>query len=345
MASALLAAGSGRESLWLRRRYGAKFAWFLEAATATLVLVAATAATFALQDSLWVIAALTVSFMGALFIARRPIPLAAAMVVVFVGLTMSGPDTVYRERTFYGSYKVTEQDGVRKLAHGTTLHGSQFIGANATTPTTYYSRTGPVGDIFREYDNFDDIAVVGLGTGTIAAYGEADQSLTFYEIDPKVVDIARDPRFFTYLVDAAAKVQTEVGDGRLSLAGAAKGSYELIVLDAFSSDSIPVHLLTQEAFEVYADALAPDGVLMVHVSNRIFDLEPVVAGSGSHIGWAVAVGFGEADGDRATPSEWIALAPSAKDLEPLLRLGNWRPARAETLLWTDDYSSVLTALR
>lgn len=345
VASALLAVGTGRESVWLRRRYDTRFVWFLEAAIAALALLAFKAGTFAMSGSPWVVVALTATFVGACFIARRPAPLAAGLAIILFGLALSGPETLYRERTFYGSYKVTEQDGVRKFTHGTTLHGSQSIGANELSPTSYYARSGPVGDIFREYESRDNVAIVGLGVGTIAAYGTPGQTFTFYEIDPKVVDIARDPELFTFLSNSAAEVRTVIGDGRLRLAEAAAGSYDMLILDAFSSDSIPVHLLTQEAFEIYADTLAPDGILMVHVSNRIFNLEPVIAASGEHINWTVAAGFGEGDQEQATPSEWIALTRSEEDLEPLLGLDNWRWAHKESLVWTDNYSSVLTALR
>ena len=129
------------------------------------------------------------------------------------------------------------------------------------------------------------MAVVGLGTGTVAAYGQPGQRMTFFEIDPEIVRIARDPKLFSYLADSDATIETVVGDGRLGVAKAENGSFDLIVLDAFSSDAIPVHLLTEEAMRTYMDRLAPGGLLVVHISNRVFDLEPCSparrSGSGS----------------------------------------------------------------
>ena len=229
------------------------------------------------------------------------------------------PTHLYRDRTFYGSYSVTEDDGARLFSHGTTVHGSQRPGADSREPTTYYARSGPVGDVFREYPDLPQVGVVGLGIGTLAAYGTPGQEFTFYELDPEVVRVATHTGLFTYLADSDARIQTVVGDGRLRLAERQSGTYDLLMLDAFSSDSIPVHLLTQEAFDLYADVLAPDGLLLVHVSNRVFDLEPVVAAAGDHLGWAVAVGLGAGDQRGATASEWIAVAASSSRLDTARR--------------------------
>lgn len=345
-ASALLAVGSGARP-WglLARRYHPAFVIFLETSLAALLLFAAVAGMSALRNTPWMALALLGVLGLSVLLARRPLSLALAVALVLVTLTVAGPAHLYRDRTFYGSYTVTEAAGVRTFSHGTTVHGTQHVGDQSREPTTYYARSGPVGDVYRELPRFPRVGLVGLGAGTLAAYGQEGQAFTFYELDPEVVRIARDPALFTYLADSDADVRTVVGDGRLRLAEAEPGSYDLLVLDAFSSDSIPVHLLTREAFELYRRVLAPDGVLLVHVSNRVFNLEPVVAAAGDNLGWSVAVGSGRADALGATQSEWIALAATQSRLAPLLTLENWRQPRPARQVWTDDYSSVLTVLR
>ena len=188
-------------------------------------------------------------------------------------------------------------------------------------------------------------AIVGLGTGTVAAYGQPGQRMTFFEIDPEVVRIARDPNLFTYLADSDATVETVVGDGRLGLAKTGTGSFDLIVLDAFSSDSIPVHLLTEEAMRTYVDRLAPGGLLLVHISNRVFDLEPVLASAAERLGLSAVTRHGGGGADGATPSDWVALGRDASDVAPLTALPGWRELGARQVHWTDDYSSILSVLK
>lgn len=298
-----------------------------------------------------VVALVLVAVLGlGVWVSVLPRAVLVACLIVYVGLAVAGPsETLTRARSFYGSYEVTLQDGQHLLSHGTTRHGSQFVDeADRARPTTYYSPTGPLGDVFglRGADAFDRVAVVGLGAGTIAAYGRPGQTMTFIEIDQGIVDLARDPRLFTYLRDSDAEVRTVVGDGRLRLEERAPGSFDLLVLDAFSSDSIPIHLLTQEAFEVYRDRLTPDGVLLVHISNRVFDLEPVVAGANSRLGWAAAVGHGGGDAPGGSSSVWVALSPDVAVVDTLLGAPGWRRLdAARQVRWTDDYSSILSVLK
>jgi hypothetical protein len=167
--------------------------------------------------------------------------------------------------------------------------------------------------------------------------------LTFFEIDPEIVDIARDRQFFTYLSDSKADVGTVVGDGRLEIAAEPKGSFDLVVLDAFSSDAIPMHLLTVEAMRTYADRLGPDGLLAVHISNRVFDLEPVLAGAARELGWTGAVGYG-GTGDGALPSKWVVLSPSRETARAFAGSPGWKALDGPTVTWTDDYSSLLSVL-
>jgi hypothetical protein len=168
-----------------------------------------------------------------------------------------------------------------RLVHGTTLHGLQQWDPPSDEPMTYYHRTGPIGQVFAAdlpAIRRGRFAFVGLGSGSLAAYGKPGQTITFYEIDPAIVRIASDPDYFTYLSDCKAKVDVVVGDARLKLEDHARlGEYGLIVVDAFSSDAIPIHLLTKEAIQLYFGKLANDGVIALHLSNRYLDLPRVVS--------------------------------------------------------------------
>ncbi len=288
--------------------------------------------------ALWVV----VAFLGS----RRPGPLAVALGVSILALTLLGPSAIYQSRTFYGSYAVLDQGTYRQFVHGTTIHGLQLKGARSSEPTTYYSRSGPMGDAFSLPGHAaSDVGVVGLGVGTMAAYVGAGQAMTFFEIDPEVVRVAEDPKFFTYLSDSQADLDVVVGDGRLKLDGVDDGAFDTLVLDAFTSDAIPVHLLTHEAFDVYGRVLSQDGLLMVHITNRVLDLEPVVASAAAHLGWSVAVGDGGGDTEASTAARWLALSPDRANIDALVGRPGWRPVQSEQRAWTDDFSSVLTTLK
>jgi spermidine synthase len=239
--------------------------------------------------------------------------------------------------------------GYRTLTHGSTLHGAQALDpALRREPLTYYNRKGPLGDIFLSMGLSTRpwrIAVVGLGVGTTAAYASADEEWTFYEIDPGIERIARDTTLFTYLADSPADVRVVLGDARLSLARAPEGEYDLILLDAFSSDAIPVHLLTREALELYLSRLAPGGKIAFHTSNRYLDLEAVVAALARDGGLAAVEGRGPLGrrGAYEQSSVWVVVARSAADLRILAASQGWETAAAPAGLrpWTDDYSNLL----
>ena len=188
---------------------------------------------------------------------------------------------IARARSFYGVYFVANHGEYRVLVHGTTNHGAQSLRPQTKCiPLSYYFPTGPLGHLFRSFQGEQaksDIAVVGLGAGSTAGYAQPGQRWTFYEIDPTVERIARDPRYFTLLRDCAPQAQVILGDARISLAREPDGTHDLIILDAFSSDAIPVHLLTREALDLYFRKLSPHGVLAFHISNRYFDLRPVLS--------------------------------------------------------------------
>jgi hypothetical protein len=311
------------------------------AAAAALVVVL-----LASHEGAWVAgAALAGVALASYPLTRRPTALALSLVLALgVAAALDSQATVERSRTFYGSYSVEERGDSRVLVHGTTAHGSQFMAADERdVPTTYYARSGPIGDVFGSR-LFKRVGVIGLGAGTLAAYGTPGQEMTFFEIDPEIIRIASDPQLFSYLADSRARVRTVAGDGRLLMEKQAAGSFDLVVIDAFNSDAIPVHLLTREALRVYADTLADDGVLAIHISNRVFDLEPVLAGASRDLRWNALVGLG-GEGRGARESRWVLLTRDAEELARLRGLDGWRRVdTGDVVAWTDDYSSVLDVL-
>lgn len=258
-----------------------------------------------------------------------------------------------RTRSYFGVYTITRGPGVNELQHGTTLHGIQLTGTpeRERTPTTYYVPNSGVGEALRAvpalYGKSARVGIVGLGTGTLACYAQPGQQWRFYEIDPVVVRLARDSGAFTFLRRCAPDAQIVLGDARLSLSHEATGSLDLLALDAFSSDAVPMHLMTREAFDTYGRVLGRRGLLLVHISNRYLDLGPVVAKTAT--GWMAAqlayqpVGNGAAD----SGSVWIALTRDPDVLGELLGSGGyWEPLPiTDTAPWTDDYASILPVLR
>ena len=281
---------------------------------------------------------------------------AAALVLAPMLGRTDETDLVYRARSFFGVYEVRRNGRYHTLTHGTTLHGGQSLNpVFRREPLTYYHRGGPLGQLFAHVGDTTTprhVAVVGLGTGTAACYARPGDRWTFYEIDPLVARIARDSALFSYIADCAPDARVVLGDARRELAAEPDHAYDLIVLDAFSSDAIPVHLLTREALALYLRKLAPDGVVAVHISNRYLDLQPVLTelARDQHVAgaWGTDVHFTEKDrGQLRSRSYWVALAPRAPSLARLTREPGWTPLppRAATALWTDDFSNVLRVFR
>lgn len=214
----------------------------------------------------------------------------AATLAVVLAATFVYPrgfrERLYSERTFFGVYRVarTMDGSAISLLHGTTIHGEQPLrdGERQPIASTYYHPRSPIGRIFeagRGDPRFRRVGLVGMGVGSLAAYAEEGARLTFHEIDPAIVRIASDPALFTYLSESAGEWDVKLGDGRRTMEDVPDGTYGVIVLDAFTSDAIPVHLMTVEAFELYKRKLAPGGLLAVHISNRYLDLRPIVTGA------------------------------------------------------------------
>jgi hypothetical protein len=290
---------------------------------------------------------------------RRPLRfgLGIAILLIVNAVPINTEDRViYADRSFFSVHRVVEEpDGrYRELIHGNTIHGRQDLdSARRTTPLTYFHRAGPLGAVFSDVlGPADDlrVGIIGLGTGTMACYKRPGERWTFYEIDPQVERIARNARLFTFLRDCAPKANVVLGDARLKLASAPDEEYGVLVVDAFSSDSIPVHLVTREALALYRSKLSSDGVLMFHISNRYLDLRPVLANLAADAGMVAQVGEDFEGGDDLegrTPSVWVAMAQDRSTLAPLSDAPMWRPLPPDPhgSLWTDDFSNVLSVFK
>ncbi|PZQ58497.1 MAG: hypothetical protein DI544_13875 [Sphingomonas taxi] len=263
-----------------------------------------------------------------------------------------------RLRSYFGVYTVAREPGRRTLIHGTTLHGVQLTGSPARerTPTTYYTPSSGVGRVMRAapllFGEDARIGVVGLGTGTLACYAQPGQRWRFYEIDPAMAALTR-ARRFTFVADCAPGAEIVLGDARLSLERAPPASLDILALDAFSSDAVPMHLLTREAFAGYARVLARRGVLAVHISNRFVNLGPVVAAAARAGGWRALIldhqpSAREEDEQGASPSSWIVLTRDPWTQALLAGDdGEWHVLRRRPGFapWTDDYATILPLLK
>lgn len=253
-------------------------------------------------------------------------------------------------RSFFGVHRVTiSPDGnLHNLTHGNTIHGTQNI-LHPRTPLTYYYPNGPIGQVMMKRPS-QNCAFVGLGVGSLAAYGQTGQHYTYFEIDPVVLNIARDSGYFSFLKDSHAKVDVVLGDARLTLAKQ-NDKYGLIVLDAFSSDAIPVHLLTEEAIKMYLSKLEPGGLLAFHISNRYVDLVPVLYAEAHDLGLYMESQQDGATAEEAAEgkkqSDYVLMGKDLGAFGTLLNDHNWdSPMDVDKVRpWTDDYSNVLGSLK
>ena len=278
-----------------------------------------------------------------------------------------------RTRSYFGVYTVIEGESPdrRILTHGTTIHGVQLLGEKSRTPTTYYVTGSGVGQAMLAvpelYGPNARVGVVGLGSGTLSCYARPGQSWKIFEIDPAVVSIARDSGKFTFLRQCLPHANIIIGDARLRLAEQPANSLDMLALDAFSSDAVPMHLMTAEAFDTYARVLAPNGLLLVHISNRFMALDPVVAAAAQRGGWHAAllhynpqttfVATRTRDGKTAVhsetevwdgASEWIILSRDRAMYDRVVSKDpNWQPLKPKPGFtgWTDNYASIVPVLR
>jgi hypothetical protein len=258
-------------------------------------------------------------------------------------------------RNFYGCLRVgdsgpaSDEEALRTLTNGTITHGEQFLNAKyRDDPTTYYGPDSGVGRAIQtgQERSSERVGVIGLGAGTLACYGRPEDSYRFYEINPLVIRVAQEQ--FTFLRDCPARLAVVPGDARLSLEREPAQNFDVLAVDAFSSDSIPVHLLTREAFALYFRHLNAHGVLAIHVSNRYLDLAPVVAGTAASLGKeARLVANDEDEENDILASEWVLVANRPDYFaDPSLRDHAQRIVASRRLrTWTDDYSNLFQILK
>lgn len=323
---------------------------------ATLPLVAATGV-FGVTD--WLALKLTMfALAAAVAVAlRRHLPAAAiAMAIVVVaGLYLIPTGDLLRDRSFFGTHRVMDADGMRQYANGTTLHGAERLadfGQPRPAPQFYYHRNGPMAQVLTSAvgAGAQRVGIVGLGVGALACYRQPGQDWTFYEIDAVVDRIARDPALFTFLSSCAPEAPTRLGDARMVLAQEGDGSrYDLLVIDAYGSDAVPMHLTTHEAMQLYLDRLSPDGVLLYHISNRYYAIERPLARSAAALGLVARVqdyAGNEAADPGDAPSRVVMLARSDAALGPLARDARWLPLAPDGgPVWTDDFANLLSILK
>ena len=289
-----------------------------------------------------------------LSLSRRPLRFGLAIGAIFLAslvISAQGGRVLDRERSFFGIYRVvaSEHGTLHELYSGTTLHGAERMQGSRPGVLSYYGRAGPAGQAFAALpaSTTQRVAAVGLGAGSLACLQRPGSQLTFFEIDPAVVRIARNPRHFTFLSHCPVRPAVIIGDGRRALAREPPGRFGLVVIDAFNSDAIPLHLITRQAIEVYRSRTTPRGALLFHLSNRYLDLEPVVGNIAAalhltcrHRRYTPA----KAQRDRGeTRSRWALLAGGPGDLGPIAADRRWKPCAVDrsARTWTDDYSSPL----
>ena len=287
--------------------------------------------------------------------------LTGAIIFLALGLHGLSSHTLYQERTFFGVLAVRESvltneqqqaETYHELFHGTTKHGAERLTDDAATiPYTYYSRPGPMGQLFKTFDTTNqhwNIGVVGLGAGALTCYAKEQQNWTLYEIDPLVVDIASNPDYFHYLQRCSQDSTLRIGDARLSLEKESNQHFDLLIMDAFSSDSVPTHLLTEEALKLYFDKLKPDGILAFHITNRHLLLKKVLSIHAEHLHLAALIQEFKPQqaSELIVATDWVVIAKKPETLAPLTisRLGTWQkmPLYFDMKPWTDDYTNIIS---
>jgi hypothetical protein len=352
LALALLLWASSRSEAWTLRAAVPKLAGV---AGVLIGLHAALGAAAGLGHIQWMLGLKVLAALLCFAARGRPLAmalLATAMLAASTNVTLR-PELA-RYRSFFGVHRIErdDSDSLHFLVHGNTDHGAQFTDPQRRRePLIYYSRTGPAGQALaalRRSAPLDPVGVIGLGAGAMACLGAAGEHWTFFEVDPAIAATARDPRYFTYLA-ACPVAEIVLGDGRLQVAKAPDGFYRLLVVDAFGSDAIPVHLLTREAMALYFARLQPGGVLLVHFSNRAIDLLPVLAALAADRGLAARWQFytpGASETGVST-SEWAIFARTEQDLGVLAADSRWVPLPVPDgrRVWTDDYANILSVIR
>ena len=293
------------------------------------------------------------------FFRERSVRFALGLAAVMLGSVYYSAHTdrtLHVVRNFFGTTRVTTDSmgRINSLYSGNTVHGSQFVEqSRRCEPLSYHHENGPLGQVMAVFNAApanSRVAVIGLGVGAMAAYSKPEQQWTFYEINPDVINIARDSQYFSYLRSCmSGSLNIVEGDARLNLQNAAPAYYGLIVLDAFSSDAIPVHLVTQQALDLYLSKLAQGGILAFHISNRSLDLKPILANLARSRN-LVCIGFDDlkpSSFEGKDPSQWVVMARSAPEISNLSINTQWQQlnGRKGERVWTDEFSNIVRAIR
>ena len=278
----------------------------------------------------------------------------AVVVVLALWLGVERSSMLFQDRSFFGLHQVYDKDGLRTYWNGTTVHGAQFLdeGEARPTPLLYYHPEGPMAQVVNGPlgQQAGTVGVIGLGIGALSCYARPGQDWHFYEIDQKVVDIALDPALFSFMPECGRQAQIHLGDARIVLQGQADLTYDVLVIDAYSSDAIPVHLATVEAVQLYTERLAADGVLVFHISNRFYDLAQPLAAIAQTLGLEGRMQERSSATIRATvgdaDSSVVVLARDAAALGEIASDPRWVALPSPRIpAWTDDHADLLAALR
>ncbi len=284
-------------------------------------------------------------------------PLTLLLIILFASSMeqkWTGRNVIYKKRNFYGIYQVYNTGRIRRFRHGATLHGTQIQDPEKpqyqSSPTTYYGYSSPVASVLGEQGNnynLHKIGVIGLGAGTLAAYTKPGQIMDFYELDPEVYKIAGS--YFTFLQYARGALSLHIGDGRLSLKSRPEAKYDLLIVDAFSGDAVPYHLITKEMLEIYRQHLNPGGAVLFHLSNRYFRLEHVLGRVGAGLNAMTCFKVGITRNNVEDLSLWGALTWDKNTYQKLVGQSEWQKANpseySDLRIWTDQYSSVLPIIK
>ncbi|HZI87153.1 MAG TPA: fused MFS/spermidine synthase [Pyrinomonadaceae bacterium] len=293
------------------------------------------------------------------FFRQRPIRFALGLCAVMLASifhTVDTDRTLYVARNFFGTIRVTtdSRGKLNSFYSGNTVHGRQFVDqSRQCEPLSYHHENGPLGQVMAVFNAApanSRVGVIGLGVGAMAAYSKPDQHWTFYEINPDVINMARNSQYFTYLQNCASgSVSVVEGDARLNVQNAPEGYFGLIVLDAFSSDAIPVHLMTQQALDLYLSKLAPGGILAFQASSRSLNLNPILADLAESRN-LICIGFDDSKPgsfEGKDPSHWVVMARSSQEISYLSINSQWQrlEGRKGTRVWSDDFSNIVRAIR
>lgn len=313
------------------------------------------------RDARFYVASALMSVISLCTFRMRPVAFAlvgSILLLLHSPLLMMNAGKIHElRRNFFGVLQVSDGEDMRYFLHGTTLHGAQPLDRKyRLTQMTYYNPQGPLGDVFKllnKRKGTQKIGAIGLGAGTVACYKHKGRSFDFFEIDADVVKIAENKNLFTYLSDCGSPYTIKLGDGRLTLESVPDGSYDVLIIDAFSSDNIPMHMLTVEAFDLYMRKVKAGGMIVLNISNRYLDLKPQL-GAISGLSRVPALVRKSTAGPIApgstlsyAPSQWVVFTPDLQTLLPLRALNKWQsvPVQHNRQPWTDGYANIISSLK